>query len=444
MTNDKGSGRGGDPLRFHAWLMVGIFFVAEACLIGLDLFYLYSENGTLGEFFFDWGITTGIIIALVLLTYLLTRRFLLKYREPESRFEELADSLPEVVFEIDSAGTITYTNRRALDVFGYTQGEVAGGELKALQMLAEEDVARAAVNIGKVLSEGPLGINEYTARRKDGGTFPVMISSTPIIRDGRAVGLRGTMTDITELKKYEEEIERVNAELQGYAQTVSHDIKAPIHRVMMACQTVENLLKQPQTDDISHTIDEIMAIAINGLKKANHLVEELLHLAESGQVPAFVYPVDVAEQVGEILAERASDIEAKGMKVTVDDELGIIHASPTHIHQLFDNLIRNAIEYNESENPVLRISYRGEDDGHRYFIRDNGPGIPPDIIDRVFVPFTRGKSGDTGIGLSIVEKIVKVYDGTISVRNDGGACFEFALRGAPPGQGQVGPALGPV
>ena len=94
------------------------------------------------------------------------------------------------------------------------------------------------------------------------------------------------------------------------------------------------------------------------------------------------------------------------------------------------NLISNTIKHNDSENPVLEISYLGDDEGglHRYLVRDNGSGVPPDDLESIFIPFIKGQTGDTGLGLSIVEKIVKVYHGEIRAYNDNGACFEFTLR----------------
>ncbi|GAG52110.1 unnamed protein product, partial [marine sediment metagenome] len=148
------------------------------------------------------------------------------------------------------------------------------------------------------------------------------------------------------------------------------------------------------------------------------------------QVPREASPVCVREVVEGVLKERSHEIREKGIEVDVSGDLGTITASPTQIQQVFSNLIGNAINYNDSENPVIRISHLGDDGdgGHRYLVRDNGPGIPEDIIDNVFLPFIKGKSGDTGIGLSMAQKIVKVYGGEIRAYNEGGACLEFVLR----------------
>ena len=123
-------------------------------------------------------------------------------RESEERFRELTDTLPQVVFEADTRGTITYANRRAFELFGYGEEELQQG-LNTLEMIAAQDHDRAKANIGRVLKGDKPESTEYMARRKDGGTFPVMIYSTRIVRDGGAVGMRGIIVDLSEHKAAE-------------------------------------------------------------------------------------------------------------------------------------------------------------------------------------------------------------------------------------------------
>jgi PAS domain S-box-containing protein len=121
----------------------------------------------------------------------------------EKRYRELTDSLPQVVFEIDEAGTLTFVNRFAFELFGYSQEEFETG-LNALQMIAPEDRARAHENIQRVLKGEPLGCIEYTAQRKNGTVFPVLIYSNQVIYGNRPVGLRGILVDLSERKRTEE------------------------------------------------------------------------------------------------------------------------------------------------------------------------------------------------------------------------------------------------
>ena len=671
------------PPRSYKWFFLGIFLLAEALLIGLDLYYLYGQNDTVRDFLLDWSIVTAVILTLVLLTYFTLKHILLRYMESERRFRELAYLLPEGIFESDLSGFLTYANERALEWFGYDAEEVAAGTLNIVQMISEEDHQRGLENIRRVLDGELAGSRSYTARKKDGATFPVIISSIRIVKEGRVVGIRGVLTDISEQKHVEEvireserkyreladslpqvvfemdtegnfkyananafkifgygegaleegidvrdiivegeaavadvalmvrtrtpevtreydaktrdggtfpvvvsaklifegdepvgvrgivtditeiktahenlrrseekyrslfessidgivvvsistgviteanqafldmvgytleevtrkgywemtpakwyesesaifreqvlgrgysdeyekeiirkdgtvfpvsirrwliaddrgepvamwsidrditeqkarekEIERVNAELRGYAHTVSHDLKSPIHQVTLAACTLERLLEKEPAPDVDKYTSEVINALKEGLERANNLIDEMLILAESGQVPREVVAVDVSEKVEEVLAERDSDIQKRGVTVHKDDDLGVIVASPTHIYQLFSNLIKNAIVYNDSEQPELEIRALPDDGtgAHRYLVRDNGSGIPESLLDSVFVPFAKGDSGDTGIGLSIVERIAEVYGGEVRAYNDSGACLEFSLH----------------
>jgi two-component system KDP operon response regulator KdpE len=124
-------------------------------------------------------------------------------RESEQKYRELADLLPQIVFETDKKGGFTFVNRKAYKSFGYTEDEIEKG-LNAFQTLVPEDRDRATANMRSVFigkkSEG----NEYTALRKDGSTFPVIIYSSPVMQGDRVVGLRGVVIDITERKQFEE------------------------------------------------------------------------------------------------------------------------------------------------------------------------------------------------------------------------------------------------
>lgn len=222
------------------------------------------------------------------------------------------------------------------------------------------------------------------------------------------------------------ELAASNAELEGYAHTVSHDLKGPLTAATVAAQILEDRRGQPGTEAEA---EELLDIIEKNLAKAFVLVDDLLALAEAGQVPDMVTDVDVGEVVENVLDEKAGRISEKGVRVEVTGDLGVVRANETHVCQLFSNLIGNSIKHNTSPDPVVCVSYLGKDDNgrNRYTVCDNGPGMPPADMDRLFVPFFKGKTGETGVGLTIVERIVKIYGGHIRAYNEGGACFEFTI-----------------
>ncbi len=123
-------------------------------------------------------------------------------KESEEKYKELANSLPQIVFETDKNGMITFANQNAFDLFGYSQSDLANG-LKALNMIVPQDRDRALENIGNVFNGEKSGSVEYVSQRVDGSEFPVMIYANRIRREDKPVGLRGIMIDLTEQKRSE-------------------------------------------------------------------------------------------------------------------------------------------------------------------------------------------------------------------------------------------------
>ena len=274
---------------------------------------------------------------------------------------------------------------------------------------------------------------------RTGEEIPVSFSGSVMRdKDGELIGIVGIARDMREikrlmqkekelaaaerkradeLKQVEEELRRTNAELKVYADTVSHDLKGPLSAVSLAVDMLTEALEGLKSGSLEsiEAVDEIVAALGRNAEKAHGRIRDLLSLAKSGQVPGEVSAVDMADLVEEILHECSSALRERGIEVKASQDLGAVTANRTQMFQLFSNLIRNAIEHNSSESPVIEVSYLGYDwmEGHRYLVRDNGDGIPEDIINRVFVPFVKGEGGGTGIGLSIAEKITRVYDGKI-------------------------------
>ena len=128
-----------------------------------------------------------------------------KLRRSEKRFRELAELLPETIYEMDLENNLTFVNRKAFGMFGYTQEDFDKG-IKGLNMISPKDQKRAAENIAKIMTGKELGLRNYEAIRKDGSTFPVMIHSVPITHEGRTTGIRGFIIDMTEKQQIEAQL----------------------------------------------------------------------------------------------------------------------------------------------------------------------------------------------------------------------------------------------
>ncbi len=134
-------------------------------------------------------------------------------RESEARFRELADLLPQPVYETNVHGVLTFVNRNAREQFGYGADDLDGG-LHALHMIAPDDRERALDVIQRIFRGERIGSNEYQAMRKDGSRFPVIMTTSLVSRNGKPAGLRGVVTDITERKRAEEDARRSREQLQ--------------------------------------------------------------------------------------------------------------------------------------------------------------------------------------------------------------------------------------
>ena len=347
----------------------------------------------------------------------------------EKKYRELANSLPEVVFEVGRDGVFRYVNESGAARFGYSADELVG-KLTPLSVLSVRDHAKGTGALKTVLETGQVPPEEYEVLRKDGSSFAAVIYMTRVMHDGEPSGASGIVMDISERKKYEDELQKANVELEGFAHTVSHDLRGPLTVIGFAGDLINQYMTEPLTDDAKAALSEATRLLLKNISRSNALIENLLTLAEAGQKPTGVSDVDVRETVETVLDENAGPLRKGGFRVKVGDDLGFVRANPTHIYQIFANLIRNSIKHCDCKKPVIEVSRLSApgDVSQRFLVRDNGVGIPADKLQKIFIPFFKGRDGGTGIGLATVEKAVKLYGGWIRAYNDSGACFEFVLR----------------
>ena len=347
----------------------------------------------------------------------------------EEKFRVLAETLPQAVYEFNFEGKFLYANSKGFEMFGYEYEDMDKVRVKDLIDPSDyESVERAVIKVLDGRSDG--AVREYLFKRKDGSTFPGRAYTTLISDNkGERTGIRGIMIDITEEKEREDELRRRNIELKGFAHTVSHDLKGPISAVSMACEMTGDKVQGELPEDVYKEVNEMMELGKRGIQRAESLINDLLFLAEAGK-PTDVYPVNLNERIDEVIAENKPEIEERNIEIKVDPNLGKVVANPTHMYQVFANLVKNCVRHCESEKPVLAIrKIADEGSVHSFQVRDNGEGISEDVLDDIFIPFVKSSSkGNTGMGLSIVEKIVKTYGGEIKAYNDNGAVFEFTLE----------------
>ena len=165
-----------------------------------------------------------------------------RHPNTEQRFRELAEMLPQTVFELDLNANFTYTNSFGFESTGYTQEDIDNG-LNALQLFIPGDRERAKENIIKILNGDKLEPHEYTVIRRDGSTYPVLIYTRPIIRDGKPEGLRGVVVDITDRKIAEEAREKAQEELEKRVQERTDELSDANRRLKEQMDNLKNTEK---------------------------------------------------------------------------------------------------------------------------------------------------------------------------------------------------------
>jgi len=448
MSIDK-PGRHSRSIKPAVIKIVGIYVV----LGGL---WIYLSDTVLGWFVHSPELMTRISVfkGLVFILFtsavlsLLIARYMTQFmkadkalHESEERFRDLVRLLPETVFEADAEGRFTFVNQSAFEKFGFTREDLDNG-LSIPDVMAGEDHDRILRNLQKIIRGELLGLSEYTARKKDGSTFPVLIHSTCIYNDGKCTGLRGFLIDMTEKKKLEQQLIRAQKmEALGLlAGGVAHDLNNILSGLVSYPELV--LLQLPEE---SHLRKHILTIMKSG-ERASAIVDDLLTLARRGV--AVSRPLNLNNEVTAYLnsPEHLKLKEAYPQihyEAILERDLLNIMGSPVHLEKTIMNLVSNAAEAMPAggtivigtANQYVDKPVQGYDDVHEgdyvtLSVSDTGNGISPEDRCRIFEPFYSrkfmGRSG-TGLGLSVVWGTVRDHSGYIDIRSSPGTGTTFNL-----------------
>jgi light-regulated signal transduction histidine kinase (bacteriophytochrome) len=236
-----------------------------------------------------------------------------------------------------------------------------------------------------------------------------------------------------------EELRRSNAELEQFAYVASHDLQEPLRKVASFCQ----LLEKRYGDQLDERGAEYIGFAVDGAKRMQRLINDLLTFSRVGRLNAMHTEVALDDALDTALGNLSTAIEEADAEVVRPEEpLPVIDGDPTLLAMLWQNLIGNAVKFRkENVPPRIVIECRpgegGDDAVWQFSVSDNGIGIGEDFADKVFVIFQRLHGRDeytgTGIGLAVCKKIVEHHGGAIRVDTSytGGTRFVFTLPVTP-------------
>ncbi len=357
----------------------------------------------------------------------------------EGRYRGLLEAAPDAMVVVNQSGDIVLLNVQAEKQFGYRRDELLGQRVKNIipEGFAERLIADALRSTEDALAQ-QIGTGiELTARRKNGSEFPIEIMLSPL-ESATGVLVTAAIRDITARKNAEahllenvEELSRSNKELGQFAYIASHDLQEPLRMVASYTQ----LLSRRYKGKLDSDADEFIAFAVDGASRMQRLIQDLLAYSRVGTKGSEMVEVSSEEALQQAVLNLRSAIEESGALVT-HDPLPSVLADEMQLTQLFQNLVGNAIKY---QNPgIPRIHISATTNGGKkwtFSVQDNGLGIDPQYFERIFGMFQRlhkrEEFAGTGIGLAICKKIVERHGGNITVESQvgQGSTFRFALPG---------------
>jgi PAS domain S-box-containing protein len=269
------------------------------------------------------------------------------------------------------------------------------------------------------------------------------IGEVTLNKDGVPVWFSGTMQDITERKKAELELQKLNEdlekravelkttneELERFAYVASHDLQEPLRMV----SSFLALLQKRIDSDLDETSKKYIHFATDGAERMKKLIQDLLQFSRIGTSKTDLQRVDLNEIMLNVLQTFEDSIK-ENHAIIKTGNLPVITGNKTQLTQLFQNLVGNALKYRTSENPVIEVSCKDNKQTWLFTIKDNGIGIDKRFFDKIFIIFQRlhnkNDYSGTGIGLAICKKIVERHGGSIWVKSapGEGSCFYFTLK----------------
>ncbi len=369
----------------------------------------------------------------------------------ETALRELANqkfALDEhaIVAVTDVQGTITYVNEKFCAISQYSKEELIGQNHRILNSgyHSKEFFQQMYHTIGN----GQVWRGEMRNRAKDGSLYWVDATIVPFAgADGKPRQYVAIRADITERKRAEEEIQKLNdelehrvvertaqlktanQELEAFSYSVSHDLRAPLRHISGFSQMLVEEFGSILEPDARRYVERIHA----GTQKMGVLVDELLNLARVGRQAVHLQTSDLNPMVAEMLALLQAESVGRQVEWVIAD-LPAVECDPVLVRQVFQNLLANALKFTRSRaHAVIEVRCREEDGQPAFIVRDNGIGFDMKYVDKLFGVFQRLHRAEdfegTGIGLATVQRIVHKHGGRVwaEAELDKGAAFYFTL-----------------
>ena len=389
--------------------------------VSLKASFIYQDGKAVG----------GLVVA-----YDLTERKIMEMalKESEAKFRSLSNASPAAVIVYREDG-IVYVNPAAVSILGYSEEELLSMNIINFVHPDSQSLVREAVRTRMAGSNRPAHY-EIKTITKSGTERWLNVSSNRISYERSPAGII-VCIDITDMigaqrrvEDYSRQLARSNAELQQFAYVASHDLREPLRMIT----SFLSLLAKKYGDDLDPKAKEYVSYAIDGAERMRQLIDDLLTYSRVETRGRAFTPIDMNEVVQEVMRELRLLMTEANAELLLEP-LPMVMADRTQMKQLLLNIISNAVKFRGDRSPKIEISARPLDNDWLFSVKDNGIGIDPRYMDRLFQMFqrlhTRDEYPGTGIGLAIAKKIVERHGGRIWVDSElgRGSTFHFTLPG---------------
>jgi two-component system, LuxR family, sensor kinase FixL len=365
--------------------------------------------------------------------YVTVTRYGLTSFTVQAAADKILATMPDVLLLLDADGNVVTSNVAMADVLGYDWKALRGSSVAGLfdrpgdfESLFE-----------RLQREHHLAGLEVSARHCDGRQVPISITArTMPLGDGSLRGSVWVLRDITLKRAAEErqaemtsdiatanrELAAANKELAAFAYVVSHDLKAPLR----AIDSLARWLFSDYGEKFDADGKKQVELLLGRVKRMHDLIDGVLRYSRAGRAREGRVDVDLSKVVSEVidLVSTPSHIRVK-----IETPLPTVSAEKIRIEQVFQNLLNNAVKYNDKPEGLVRVGSFDDGDHWRFYVADNGPGIEEKNFERIFRIFEtckpRDESDSTGVGLAVVKKTVELYGGRVWVESKVGEGSTF-------------------
>ena len=371
-----------------------------------------------------------------------------KAEETHALLASIVESSDDAIIGKNLEGDIISWNAGAERMFRYTASEIIGRSVTLLTAADRPDEEGGILR--RIRSGSRVEHYETVRMRRDGTAIQVALSVSPIRNgQGQIVGVSSIARDITDRKRAEDEIRRLNAdlerrvrertaelmainrELEAFTYSVSHDLRAPLRHIDAFARILEEELPDTLTPELRDYVDRIR----RGTQTMGRLVDDLLNLSRVGRAELGWRSVSLKTLVDEVIVELRGEMAGRDIEWQIGS-LPTLECDPGLMKQVFTNLLSNAIKYTRPR-PKATIEVNGmmKDGQSVIYVRDNGVGFNMKYVNKLFGVFERLHRADqfegTGIGLAIVRRIMQKHGGTVWAESeeDKGATFYLTLGG---------------